>query len=135
MPNGVLIFYFGVPTCQKVCLIFKHSSYKMLHDILKKNLRNFWFFLKLFCSIVKNENTKRPGFYTLLVTRVFSNLSSTKITKQNKEYVWILWSSWIVICLNWRSEIVIRNFIVTMFLSVFYDYVFECCSSCSTVVS
>ena len=34
-------------------------------------------FLKL-CSLVKHENTKRPGFYTLLVTRVFSNFPQLK---------------------------------------------------------
>ena len=33
--------------------------------------------LKLF-SLVKNENTKRPGFYTLLLTRVFSNFPQLK---------------------------------------------------------
>ena len=35
--------------------------------------------------------------------------STAKKTKQIKDYVWILWSSWIVICLGWRSETVIRN--------------------------
>ena len=49
----------------------------ILHVILKKSVRNFCF-LKLFCSLVKNENTKRPGFYTLLVTRVFSNFRQLK---------------------------------------------------------
>ena len=29
-----------------------------------------------------------------------------------------MWSSWIVICLSWRSGIVTRNLIVNMFLSV-----------------
>ena len=45
----------------------------ILHLILKKSVWNFSF-LKLFCSFVQIENTKRPGFYTLLV-------------KQNKEFV------------------------------------------------
>ena len=31
------------------------------------------YFLKLFCSLVKKENIKRPCFFTFLVTRVFSN--------------------------------------------------------------
>ena len=35
-------------------------------------------FLKLFGSLVKNENTKRLGFYTLLVTRAFSNFPQLK---------------------------------------------------------
>ena len=34
-------------------------------------------FLKLFCSLVKNENTKRPGFYTLRV-KVFLNFPQKK---------------------------------------------------------
>ena len=97
----------------------------ILHVILKKSVRNF-FFLKLFCSLVNLFVTSSKDFL---------KFSSAKTTKQNKEYVWILWSSWIRIFLNWRSEIVIRNFILTMFLSVSYHYVFEYCSSCSTVVS
>ena len=36
---------------------------------------------------------------------------AAKTTKQNKEYVWILWSSWIV---SWRSDIVIKKLIVTL---------------------
>ena len=46
----------------------------------------------------------------------FLEFSTTKTTKQNKEYVWILWSSWIVICLSWRSEIVKKNLIAVVFL-------------------
>ena len=38
----------------------------VLYVILKKSVQNFCF-LELFCSLVKNENTKGPGFYTLLV--------------------------------------------------------------------
>ena len=53
----------------KICII--------LHVILKKSVQNIGF-LKLFCSLVKNENTKRPGFYTLLVKRVFSNFPQLK---------------------------------------------------------
>ena len=49
----------------------------ILHVILKESVQNFCF-LKLFCSSVKNENTKRPAFYTLLVTRVFSNFPQLK---------------------------------------------------------
>ena len=48
-----------------------------LHVILKKNVLNF-FFLKLFCSLGKNENTKGPGFYMLLVTRVLSAFPQLK---------------------------------------------------------
>ena len=63
------------------------SFISILHLILKKSVRNFCF-LKLFRSLV----TKRPGFHTLIV-------------KQNKEFVWILWSFTIMICLNWIFDL------------------------------
>ena len=31
--NGVQIFQLGVPTCQRACQFFKHSSYEMLREI------------------------------------------------------------------------------------------------------
>ena len=92
--NDMPICYFCVPTCQffkhssyemlrEISLLYyfiKNStlylmsylyiwsayvsySISILHVILKKSVRNCWF-LELFCSLVKNENTKRPGFYT-----------------------------------------------------------------------
>ena len=33
VPNGVPIFQFGMPACQKACQFFKHSSYEMLREI------------------------------------------------------------------------------------------------------
>ena len=57
----------------KNCIILHFYTYV----ILKKSVQNFCF-LKLFCSLVEKENTKRPGFYTLLVTRVFSNFPQLK---------------------------------------------------------
>ena len=54
-----------------LCLI------SILHVILKKRVGNFCF-LKLFCSLVKNKNTRRPSFYALLVTRFFSNFPQLK---------------------------------------------------------
>ena len=58
-----------------ICIVYEDFVYfiSMLHLILKKSVRNFCF-LKLFCSLVQNENTKGPGFYKLLV-------------KHNKEFV------------------------------------------------
>ena len=53
----------------------------ILHVILKKSVQNFCF-LKLFCSLIKNENTKRPGFYTS--NKDCLRFSSTKTTKQKK---------------------------------------------------
>ena len=38
----------------------------------------FFLFFHLFCSLVRNENTKRPGFYTLQVKWVFSNFPQLK---------------------------------------------------------
>ena len=56
-------------------------------------------FLKLF-ALVKFENTKRPGSYTLLVTRVFSDFPLLKWLNEIKntcEYCDLLelWSAWI----------------------------------------
>ena len=48
----------------------------ILHAILKKSLSNFSFLN--FCSLIKNENIKRLGFYTLQVTRVFSYFQQLK---------------------------------------------------------
>ena len=33
VPNGVPIFQFGMPACQKACQFFKHSFYEMLREI------------------------------------------------------------------------------------------------------
>ena len=38
----------------------------------------FFLFFYLFCSLVRNENIKRPGFYTLQVKWVFSNFPQLK---------------------------------------------------------
>ena len=54
----------------------------IFHLILKESVQNFCF-LKLFCSLVQNENIKGPGFYTLLVTRVF--LSFHQVKQLNKK--------------------------------------------------
>ena len=39
---------------------------------------NILYFLKLFCSLITNGNIKRPGFYKLQVTMVFSNFPQLK---------------------------------------------------------
>ena len=42
------------------------------------------YFLKHFCSVDRNGNIKRPGFFTLQVTRVFSNFPQLKqLNKKN----------------------------------------------------
>ena len=154
LPNGVSIFHFGMPMCQKACQIFKHSSYEILMEIsipyyYIKHATLYlisYLYIRYICMVHKNCIISH--FYTLchikgkcaeflfFGTFLFANLkwkykktwflyvtsnkgflkfSSAKTTTQNKEYVWILWSFWIRICLNWRSEIVIRSFIVTVF--------------------
>ena len=64
-----------------ICICIRHKIVLyfifILHVILKKSVRNFRF-LKLFCSLVKTENTKRPGFYMLLLRRVFLNFPQLK---------------------------------------------------------
>ena len=44
---------------------------------IKEKCAVLFCFLKLF-YLLKNENTKRPGFYMLLVTRTFSNFPQLK---------------------------------------------------------
>ena len=55
----------------------------MLHVILKKSVWNFY--LLFFFPLVRNENIKRPGFYTLQVTRVFSNFPRLKQLNKIKD--------------------------------------------------
>ena len=71
-----------------MCTHITHNNYiiSVLHAILKKSVSSFCF-LRLFCSLVRNKNNiKRPGFYTLQVTRVFSNFPLKQL-KLNKEYL------------------------------------------------
>ena len=143
-----------VATCQMTCQFFssvcqrakRHANFsniyltkcfeKFLYFIIIWKIQHFtWnhsyryhMYMYLFCFLVRNYNIKRPGFYTLQVARVFSNFPQLKqLSKIKNTYVWILRSSWIMICLSWRSQIVIRKLIVTMFLSLSSDYVFEYC--------
>ena len=140
VPNGVPIFYFDMPSCQKACQFFEFTKFKLLRNakgnfytlllyekfyiiytwycsytyvlhmkialyfisilnvILNKSVQNFCF-LKLFCSLFKNQNTERPGFYMFLVTRVF--LNSPQLKQLNKMNtcelcdLLELWSAWI----------------------------------------
>ena len=97
----------NVPTCQKACQRAKKranfaniplmkgnfytlSLYKKLYFILDIILIHIMciciahinciilYFLKLFSSLVRNGNIKRSGFYTLQVTRAFSNFPQLK---------------------------------------------------------
>ena len=85
----------------------------MLDIILKKSVWNMK---------TKKWKYKNTWFLYVKSKKGFLEFPTEKKTpKQNKECA-------NVICLNWRSEIVTRNVIMTMFLSVSYDYVFEYCS-------
>ena len=82
-----------------ICIIHKNCIILHFYTLWKKRVGNFCF-LKLFCSLVKNENTKRPGFYTLLVTRVFLNFPQLKQLNKMKNMckycdLLELWSAWI----------------------------------------
>ena len=70
----IVIHIIGKCVVHKNCIIL--HFYTLCY--IKEKCAEFFCFLKLFCSLVKNENTKRPGFYTLLVTRVFSNFPQLK---------------------------------------------------------
>ena len=102
----------------------------LFHVILKESVWNFSFLLFfLFLLFSSKWKYKKTWFLYVTSSKGFLEFSTAKTTKRNEEYAWILWSSWIAICLSWRSEIVIRNLIMTMLLSVSYDHVFEYCSS------
>ena len=62
-----------------ICICIVHRNCIILHFYtschIKEKCVDFFF---LFCSLVRNENTKRHGFYTLQVTRVFSNFPQLK---------------------------------------------------------
>ena len=109
----------NVPNCVPL-QYFKHSSFEMLREIsilyyyIKKS--TFYFLLFFSFSLFSQKLKYRKTW--------FLNVTSNKAF-----LVWILWSSWIVICLSWRSHIVTRKPIVTMFLPVSSDHVFGYCSN------
>ena len=57
-----------------ICICIVHKNCIILHVMLKKSVRNFYFFI-IFSRI---ENIKRSRFYPLQETRVFSNCSQLK---------------------------------------------------------
>ena len=65
-----------------ICICILHKNCIIYHFYtschIKEKCAEFLFFLKLLCSLMKIQNTKRPGFYTLLVTKVFSNSPQLK---------------------------------------------------------
>ena len=126
---NVKFLYFFLLLCKKfyICICIVHNNCIILHfytsrHIKEKYVEFFFFSFWLFSWEWKHENT---WFLYITSNRGFRKFYTDKITKQNKEYVWVLWSFWIMISLSWRSEIVIRNLIETMFFSISYDYIFE----------
>ena len=95
--------------CTCMCICIWYGSYIIHKNCIILNFYNscrikekcveFWF-LKNFLCLVKNENTKRPGFCTVLVTGVFSNsiqpeqLNKIKNTCEYCDLL-VLWFTWI----------------------------------------
>ena len=74
-----------------ICICIVHKNCIILNFFTSCHIKEKC--AELFCSLVKNENTKRPGFYTLLVTRVFSNFPQLKKLnkiKNTREYCHLL---------------------------------------------
>ena len=81
VPNSMPIFQLGMLVCKtyvNVSYIEIVLYFIFILNFILKSVWNFSFFFFLFCSLVRNENTKQHGFYTLQVTRVFSNFSQLK---------------------------------------------------------
>ena len=53
VPNGVPIFQLGLPTCQKACQFFRHSSYEMLSEI---QILHFIIVIHVICICIVNKN-------------------------------------------------------------------------------
>ena len=114
-----------------ICRCIVHRNCIILHFYTSCNIKGkcgksfFCFVFVFFWFLLISLKWKYKKIWFLYVTsnKGFFQFSTAKTTKQNKKCVWILWSSWTVICLSWRSEIVIRNIIVTMFLSISHEYV------------
>ena len=102
-----------------ICVVNKNCIILHLHTSchIKEKCVDFFFFIIFFSFLLFSYKLKYRKTLFLYVT-------------SNKGFlVWIFWSSWIVICLSWRSHIATRKLIVTMFLSVSSVYVFEYCSA------
>ena len=76
-----------------ICISIVHKSCIILHFYTSCHITFFHF-----CSLVRNKNMKRRGFYTLQVTRVFSpqpkQLSNMKNTCKHCD-IHELWSAWV----------------------------------------
>ena len=67
-----------------ICICIVHTNCIILYFYtscyIKEKCVEFFFFIIFFffCFLVRNGNIRRPGFYTLHVTRVFSNFPQLK---------------------------------------------------------
>ena len=69
VPNGVPIFRFGVPTCQKACQFFRHSFYEILREVSTLSLLYKKFFIILHIIVIHiicivHKNCIKLNFYT-----------------------------------------------------------------------
>ena len=87
-----------------MCIVNKKLHYNLsLHWChIKEKWVEFFFFYYffLFCSLAINQNIKRPGFYTLKLTRVFWNFPQLKELSKIKntcQYCGLrkMWSAWV----------------------------------------
>ena len=67
-----------------ICIVRKDCVILHLYTSCRIKVCGIFVFFKLSCSLVKNENTKRPGFYRLPVTRVFLGFPPLKQLKKMK---------------------------------------------------
>ena len=71
-----------------ICICIVHKNCIILHFYTSCRIREkcveffFFHYFFLFCSLVRNENIKGPGFYTLQVSRVFSNFPQVTLHKK-----------------------------------------------------
>ena len=69
VPNGVPIFRFGVPTCQKACQFFRHSFYEILREVSTLSLLYKKFYIILHIIVIHiicivHKNCIKLNFYT-----------------------------------------------------------------------
>ena len=109
-----------------ICICIVHKNCILLHFYtlyhIKEKCVEFLLF-EIFLFFSYKWKNKKTWFLYITSNKGFFEFFTAKTTKQNKEYTWLLWSSWIVICLSWRFEVWLTlcdcfsSFLATMFLS------------------
>ena len=106
-----ILYYYTKNSTLCICICIVHKNCVILHFYTSCHIKAKcveFCLLKLFCSLFRNKNIK-IWFLYVTSNKGLLEFYTVKTTKQHKEYVWVLWSSWIVICLSLRHEIVMRN--------------------------